>query len=404
MGLFDSIFKKQAQIKELNGMWQTLTAYQPSFTTWRGELYESELVRSAIDAKARHISKLKVEVRGAAKPKLQTKLKQGPNEFQTWSQFLYRTSTILDMQNTAFIIPILDSFNEISGYFTVLPDRCTILRDKSNKPWLRYQFHNGQFAAMELERCGVLTKFQYQDDIFGTNNNALNNTISLIDMQSQGIKEAVRSSATYRFMAQASNFAKPEDLAKERQRFSKENFSSESKGGGLLLFPNTYTNIQQIKASPFTIDSQQMDIIQKNVYNYFGVNENVINNTPNSSGDVLDSFFNGEIEPFMIQLSEVMTKMTFSVKEKSMGSSILVTANRLQYMPVASKISIAQQLGDRGMITINEVRELFNYPLLPSEEGDKLPIRGEYYFVGEDREPAQKVIEGETDGQNIGEN
>ena len=99
MGLFDSIFKKQAQVKELNGMWQTLTAYQPSFTTWRGQLYESELVRSAIDAKARHISKLKVEVKGAAKPKLQTKLKQGPNEFQTWSQFLYRTSTILDMQN-----------------------------------------------------------------------------------------------------------------------------------------------------------------------------------------------------------------------------------------------------------------------------------------------------------------
>ena len=403
MGLFDSIFKKQAQVKELNGMWQTLTAYQPAFTTWRGQLYESELVRSAIDAKARHISKLKIEVKGAAKPKLQTKLRQGPNEFQTWSQFLYRTSTILDMQNTAFIVPILDKFNEISGYWTVLPDRCTILKDKQNKPWLRYQFQNGQFAAMELENCGILTKFQYQDDIFGTNNNALNDTIGLIDMQSQGIREAVRSSATYRFMAQASNFARPEDLAKERQRFTRENFASDSKAGGLLLFPNTYTNIQQIKSSPFTIDSAQMSLIQKNVFNYFGVNENVLNNTPHPNGDALDAFFNGVIEPFMVQLSEVMTKMTFSFKEKSMGASIQVTANRLQYMPVASKISVAQQLGDRGMITINEVRELFNYPLLPDEEGNKLPIRGEYYFVGEDR-PAQTVIEGDTNGQDTGEN
>ena len=89
-------------------MFQTLTAYTPVFTSWSGQIYESELVRSAIHARATHISKLSVQVQGSAKPKLQTKLKTGPNEWQTWGQFLYRLSTILDVQNTAFLVPVQD--------------------------------------------------------------------------------------------------------------------------------------------------------------------------------------------------------------------------------------------------------------------------------------------------------
>ena len=61
-------------------------------------------------------------------------------------------------------------------------------------------------------------------------------------------------------------------------------------------------------------------------------------------------------------------------------------------MSTTHKITLAQQLGDRGMITINEVRELFIYPPLP-EGGDRAPIRGEYYFAGEE-------IDDGNDGQN----
>ena len=81
MGLFDKIFKKPAANQPPEGFFKTLTAYTPVFTTWGGELYESELVRSAIHARATHISKLSVSVQGSAQPKLQTKLKAGPNEW-----------------------------------------------------------------------------------------------------------------------------------------------------------------------------------------------------------------------------------------------------------------------------------------------------------------------------------
>ena len=387
MGLLDVLFTKSEQSKSLQNYWKTLTAYAPVFRSWDGQLYESEIVRSAIDVRARHISKLKIEVKGSAKPKLQTMLRKRPNNFQTWSQFLYRTSTILDMNNTCFIVPVLDKSLEINGYFPLVPTQCEILEDGYGKPWLRYEFMNGEKAAIEFDRVGILTKYQYKDDMFGSSNTALTDTMKLLDLQNQGISEAVRSGATFRFMAQANNFARPEDLAKERKRFTEENLSSE--GGGLLLFPNTYTNISQIKNAPFTIDSEQLNLIQRNVFNYFAVNEDILQSK--AIGDAWNAFYESVVEHFAIQISEVLTKMTFTDTETSFGAEIIATSNRLQYMSNKDKATVSSQLLDRGVFSINEAREMWNLPPIP--DGDAHIIRGEYYNVddkvGDNTEPIE---------------
>jgi len=377
MGLFESIFGKKQQVNATDGYFQTLTAYRPVFTTWGGKLYESELVRSAIDARARHISKLKVDTIGSAKPMLQSRIRKKPNSFQTWSQFLYRLSTILDMQNTAFIVPVIEH-GETTGYFPVLPSQCEIVM-ANNEPYIRYHFSSGKVGAIELSKSGIMTKFQYESDMFGSDNTALNNTMALLDIQKQGIKEAIKNSATYRFMAQVNNFTKAEALAKERQRFTKENLSKEAEAGGLLLFPNTYMNIQQLKNTPYTVDSAQMELIQTNVYNYFGVNKDILQNS--AFGDAWSAFYEGAIEPFSIQFSEVITKMTFTDREQAQGTLIIATANRLQYMSNKDKLEVSAQMADRGIMSINEVREIWN--LAPVDGGDVRIIRGEYWNADE---------------------
>lgn len=383
MGLFEKIFPRYAAARQAKGYFKTLTAYQPMFTSWNGAIYESGLVRSAIDARARHISKLSVTFTGTAQRSLQARMKIAPNEFQTWSQYLYRLSTILDNQNTAFLVPVFNDYGEITGTFPVLPSRCEIVQ-VDNVPYLNYTFQTGDKAAIELSLCGIMTKFQYSDDFFGESNRALVPTMELIHAQNQGIKEGISNGATFRFLAQIDNFTKADDLKKERQRFNRESFSGED-GGGLLLFPNTYKNIQQISSKPYVPDAEQMAAIEKNVFDYFGVNEKILQNSAND--EEMDAYFNGAIEPFMIQLGEILSKMFFSWRELAVGNKVLVTANRLQYMSVSHKIAMAQQMGDRGMITINEARELLNYP--PIEGGDKAPIRGEYYFSGEERKDGE---------------
>ena len=394
MSLFDKIFRpskateSSVALNNAQTLFQTLTAYRPAFTSWGGAIYESEIVRAAIDARARHISKLRIETVGTANQSLQRKLAQGPNQWQTWSQFLYRTSTILDINNTAFIVPVFDERMVITGVYPVLPRKCDLVEFRG-EIFLRYEFSNGDVGAVELRKCAVLTRHQYQSDFFGDTNYPLNETMQLIHIQNQGIEEAVKNTSTFRFMAQMSNFVKPDDLAKERKRFTAENLSTESDAGGFLLFPNTYKDIRQIDVKPYTVDADQMEQIRENVFNYFGVNEDVLQNK--AFGDAWSAFYEGAVEPFAIQLSETMTKAMFSESERARGSQIIATSNRLQYMSNADKLNVSSQLLDRGIFSINDVRDIWNLPHV--EGGDERIIRGEYYS-------ATDKINGGTDDAN----
>ena len=385
MGLFDKIFGNRPKVQgTYQGGFKMLNGHTPKFNSFGGNVYESELVRAAINARATHISKLKVEMMGAARPALQRKMALAPNQWQTWGQFLYRLSTLLDIHNTAFICPVYDIYGEPSGVFTPLPERCEIVQF-NDTPYLRYEFQSGDKAAVELAYCGIMTKFQYRNDFMGESNHALIPTMDLIHIQNQGIEEGVKSAANIRFIAQLSNFAKAEDLKKERKRFVEENLKED--GGGLLLFPNTYSNIQQINSKPWVIDAEQMNAIRNSVFEYFGVNEDVLQNK--AYGDAWSAFYEGSVEPFAIQCSDVMTKMLFTLREQTQGNKVMLTANRLQYMTNADKLNVASQMVDRGIFTLNQAMEMWNLP--PVEGGDVRIIRGEYYNADE------KVTEVKTD-------
>lgn len=393
MGLFDWIFKRPNvdAARHYDGYFKTLTAYQPHFTTWQGGLYESALVRAAIDTRARHISKLRVEIQGAAKPTLQTKLKLKPNNWQTWSQFLYRTSTILDMHNTVVIVPVYDDLMNPVGYTPVLPNRCDIV-EKDGIPYLRYEFRDGQKAADYLKECAIITRFQYKNDFFGETNHALHPTMQMVHLNDESVQEAVKNGATYRFMARVNNFSFSEDLANERKRFNEVNFKTEEGNNGLLLFPNTYSDIKQINQTAFTVPKEELAEIRTTVYNYFAVNENVLQ--AKAYGDSWAAFYEGVVEPFAIQFSETMTQAMFSDRERAQGSLIMATSNRLQYMTTQEKLNVCADLLDRGMLSLNEAREVWNLP--PIEGGDAHIIRGEYYNAGDKIQPV-KPTEDEKD-------
>lgn len=384
MGLFEAIFGKPRVQSTGQNFWELLDGYTPSFTSWGGELYESEIVRAAVHAMANHASKLDVKIIGSAKPELQTRLRQGPNSWQTWGQFLYRLSTILDMQNTAFVVPVLegvdaDGKDKVVGIFPVLPSNCEV-KQYAGQPFLVYTFQNGRTASVEMKKCAILTKFQYKNDLFGEDNRALNPTMDLVNIQNQGIKEAVKNSASFRFMARLSNFAKSEDLKKERDNFSKENLQGE--GGGILLFPKTYDNVQQLKSTPFVASTEEMERIRTSVFDYFGVNEEVIQNK--AYGDAWNAFYEGRIKPFSIQFSDAVSRMLFSENELARGAKIMATANRLQYMSNTEKLNVSQGMADRGIMNRDEIREIWNLDPLPDGIGQAYTIRGEYYLIGQD--------------------
>jgi HK97 family phage portal protein len=380
MGLFEKIFpNKTAELKDAAVLFQTLNGYTPVFKSWNGAIYESLLVRAAIDALARHTAKLKPEISGSARPTLQTKLKRKPNPYQTWSQFLYQSRTICEVDTTLCIVPIFDVYGEIIGMYPVTPVGCEIV-ESDGQIYLKYRFQNGKAAAVEFEKCAIVTRFQYNNDFFGGGNAPLDETMDLITIQNQGIKEGVKSAATFRFMAQMGNFQKAEDLRKEQKRFAK----NLKEKGGFLLFPNTYSNIKQIESKPFVVDAKQQEMIETNVNNYFGVNKEILQNK--AVGDSWSAFYEGGIEPFSIQLSECITSMLFTEKEQAFGAEIMFTSNRLQYMSNSDKLKVSSQMADRGIMNRDEVRDIWNLPPLPDGEGQAYTIRGEYHNAAEQLE------------------
>jgi len=383
MGLIDRIFGRAPKTAPAaESSFQTLTAYSPAFTSWGGQIYECDMVRAAVDARARHVCKLQYNMEGTARLKLWTATKTQPNPWYTWPQFLERCSNIYDVQNNLFIVPILNEYGEVNGFFPALPSTCEVVK-RGNEPYLKYHFIGGRVCSIALERCAIVPKHQLKDDFFGEKNTALTPTMELADMVNQGIKEGVKNAATYRFMAQLTSKNFDEDIKKERKRFDEVNFAA-GEGGGLLLFGNQMTNIKELSQRNMPVDPEQMKQIKENVCDYFGVSEKVIRNE--ATGDELDAFFNGSIEPFAIKLSDAFSKLVFSERERNGGNRITFTANRLQYMNIGSKIAMAQQLGDRGVLMIDEIRELFNYGPLPNGAGQHAPIRGEYYMVDEGKD------------------
>ena len=331
-----------------------------------------------MDAHGRHTAKLQVNIQGSAKPNLQSRLKVQPNPFQTWSQFQYRTAVILYARNTAFLVPTRGEYDEPNGVIGIVP-RSWELVEYNKAPFIRFKLDNNKVLAVNLYECGILTRYQYHSDLFGENNDAMKATLDLIEMQRQGIQEGIKNGASYRFSAQSDNWATDEDLAQEMDRFNKFTFQNRKTSGGMILFPNTYTNIQQLKQESYKVDADQQKLIKENVYDYYAVNEDVIQNK--AYGDAWLAFYEGAIEPLAIQLSEVMTKMFFNERERQYGNRIWFTSNRLQYMSNADKMSAVSQLADRGLATRNELREILNLSPLPEPYGSQIPARGEYYDI-----------------------
>jgi hypothetical protein len=135
-----------------------------------------------------------------------------------------------------------------------------------------------------------------------------------------------------------------------------------------------------------------MKEVRESVYDYFGVNEDILQNK--AYGDSWNAFYEGVIEPFAIQFSEVLTKMLFTFREQGTGNRVMATSNRLQYLSNKDKLEVTRDLLDRGIITQNQAMEIWNLP--PVEGGDVRIIHGEYYTT--DEKLSLENEEGENNG------
>lgn len=375
MGFFEKLFRPKTDPAVLN-YFQMLGSYTPVWRNSAGGVYEALETRAAINTIATHCSKLKPHVVGSAGKRYERMLQTKPNPWQTTSQFLYRLATIFEVENNAFIIPMHSEYSatDIVGLFPVVPASCELREGKSGKLILRFTFPNGKVAYEDFDQVGLMTRMQFESDLFGDDNSPLDPTMKVIGMQQQAMVESIKQSASPRFLAKISNSLRREDLAAERQRFIEDNLGVKN-SGGVMLFDQKYSDVREISSKASTIDAEQMKLIDDNVAKYFGVSPEVMRNEMNE--EVWNAFYEGKIEPFALQASLVICSMLFSDRQIAAGNGIEFSANRLQFATTRNKLNTITQMFDRGMLSRNEGREILQMPGI-GPEGDRFFIRGEY--------------------------
>ena len=374
MGLFDRFFKPK-EMNNANNMNESLTTFTtraPIFSSFQGSIYEMELTRSIIHAKAKHTAKLSPHIEGNAYKELANTLKFKPNEFQSTYDFLYRLRTLYEVDTYAFIIPLMSDDNlSVKGFYPLKAEQVEIM-EYNGVVFLKYSFLDGTKAAIEYDRVGVLSKMNYNEDFLGDGNEVLNETLSLLDVQKQGVQDAIKQSARIDFMARLGGTVRPEDIERERKNFTQANLSRDNKSG-VMMFDQKYIEVKQIEHKSYIPDEKQMSYVKNNLFSYFGINEDILQNKYNE--DIWNAFYEGEIEPFAVQLSLAMTNMLFTSKEKAYNNYVHFSANRLQYASNKTKLDVSQTLFDRGIFGTHEVADIWN---MPKTGENKRYIRKEY--------------------------
>jgi phage portal protein BeeE len=160
----------------------------------------------------------------------------------------------------------------------------------------------------------------------------------------------------------------PQALKEQKDRFVADYMNVQNEGGIASL--DGTQEFKEINLKPTTATAEEMSDFRDRVYRYFGVNEKIIK--ANYTESEYDAFYESRIEPFLVALSLELTYKIFTERERAFGNKIWYESNRLQFASAKTKISMVQ-LVDRGLMTPNEYRELFN--MAPYEGGDEFVLR-----------------------------
>lgn len=389
MGLLSKLFPPRREEKgsapsqtTIQQGWQTFTESAPHFSAFDGTLYEQAQTRAIIERIATACSKLKPEFvmpedGGPINPRVQRMFETWPNDEMTWPDMLRRLATILWTDTTAYIVPQLDRDFRVIGLYPMKPLSADVV-EYEGEPYIVFNMLNGERRVYGFYQVGILTRFQLVSDVFGGGNIPLTSTLRLMEAQRQAEELALENGARIRFIGKLAGLVQPKQMDAKRQKFGESNLGPRNTSG-LMVYDNTWEDIKQIKEQSYTVDTDEMDRIDKALYSWFGINEHILQNDYDEQQ--WSAFYEGVIEPFALMLGEQLTKMLMTRIQRRHGNRIMFSSSYLEYATTDSKLKVINDGMDRGVMFVDEAREILQLPPIPG--GHVRMIRGEYYVVDE---------------------
>ena len=367
--LFETLFGRFRPPQEITRtQLQMLNSFNPYFSTASDDIYNSKVARTCIDRIATHCAKLvpkhiQRNLANNIEGDINFLLQHRPNPIMNTYDFLYKTISMLYTDSNAFVFIQKERQDDgrafIKAFYPVLAQTYELLQDSSNTTYLQFQFVNGKTYTIPYLELIHLRLFYNKHDVYGTGNQILKTDIETAITSSEGIKNAIRTSNNLKGILKFTNtMLKPKDIKENKDAFVRDFLTMENNSGIASL--DAKAEFQPIDLKPITLDKDQMAQVNYNIYDYFGISENIVRNkfTPAE----WNAFFEGVIEPRALQLSYEFTNKIFSDVAIREGHKIVFTANRLQYADIGDKIKLFQQVLPYGLLTKDEALEILDLP------------------------------------------
>ena len=377
MGFLD-FFRPLKSLK--TAKWKELGAYSAQFSPFGNDMYKSDLVRSCIRPLAEHTSKAAAI---CTDKQIERLLNMSPNMYMNGKDFLYKTRTLLELRNTAFIyIQRDENKGSVKGFYPV-PYAMYEAIEYGGRLYIKFTFDGDAVREIVLpwDDLAVVRKDYNKHDIGGDDNSPIFSTLELINTTDQGIANAVKATANLRGILKSTKaMLKREDIQKMKEEFVSDYMNLNNEGGIASL--DATQEFTPITMSPTVTNAATIKEFREDVYRYFGVNNAII--TSDYTEEQMEAFYEARIEPFLVALSTELTRKVFTAREIGFDNSVVYESNRMNYASTKTKLEMVA-LVDRGALTPNEWRQMFN---LPPVEGGDIPIRRlDTAPTDEDKEP-----------------
>lgn len=373
-GLFQSIFGKGAQSTGANYRpYRLLSTWDNSFTPFSGRAWDLSTVRSAVDAFARNAAKVQPrhirESGGArvdAKDSIDRILQISPNPYMTAYAFYYKIAAQYLVYNNAFILPVWDG-STLTALYPINASRVELVENMGIM-FARLVFSTGSVYTVPYDEIIHLRRHILDNDIFGDDNRPLVPTLETASAFNQSMSKFAQLVAVIRGVLTIKTATKDADLRERRDDFIRDNFRMENNGAGVIVTDNRaeYTPATD-KTTP--IPAGQLDFVRKEINNYFGVNDGIIQNT--ATPEEMDAFYSGGLLPFYMQLGQGLTRGLFTERERGFGNSILCELDRIQFETLEKRTAAAQFLTNLGALELDQVLGIFGFAPIGGEEGKR---------------------------------
>lgn len=370
--LFNMIFGNKTQNTIYDNALKLLSGFNATYTNISDNIEDNIIAKQCIHAIATHCAKMMPKHYQANKDtknyisgEINYIISKKPNPYMTTYDFIYKIISLLLAQNNEYIYIDIDNEGHIRGLYPLNPLFCTLV-EYEKEVWLKFQFIDGNIYYVKYSRIIHLRNFFTKHDFYGDTNQVLEGAIETQTVADDGIKNAIKISASLRGVIKASQaMLKDKDVEKMKSDFVKSLLSSTDGIGGL----DARLDFKEINLNPVLLDKEQLEMVNGNIYGYFMISENIIKSKYTS--DEWNAFYESVLEPRAIQMGQAFTNAIFSEKAIKKGHSIEFSVNRIKYAKTETKINLIKEAGALGLITVDEGREILDLPAIGGEEGKK---------------------------------